>query len=960
MKRFCLLLTTMFIAFTSVMALETTTFTTEEGAVLKISLSSVGNTATVTGIENTSFKGVLNIPLEVEYGGTMYSIVTIGEEAFMNCKMNAANLGNVSTVGASAFRGCSNIPSLDLSNVKYIGDYAFYMKGSTLTSIIFSGKLLSVGTQAFPQGLGCSVTDVTVNVNDITEIIGLPIPFFYYTTEVKYYVAGELLKEIVIPEGITTLSGFNYIRGISFISLPSTLQSIAENTFTEIQTSKIYCYAKTPPTISDKAHPFIHLDEIELFVPHGRKKAYMMDNWWKSFPNIIEMEGEGEIENPGDSITVKNAGDLSNALAAIDKEHITNLVIKGRLSAADIKVIRAAEGKLATLDSLDLSDVTLVPSDECYYSYTMMMDGSMSSEYYRFFIGTERKDTTWTEETLSMWPPHYHDHYDNNLTAAFTETNLKRLVLPHSISDIGERTFRGCGNLQEVIMTNAATSIGKEAFRDCRTLAMIPDMSKVEEIGERAFYNCAQLGLFDEKKHLDLTSVTNVSDEAFYGCKQIQSVMFSDKLVAIGNFAFANCTKLNSVNTPPNLSRLSYYSFDNTPWLTANKEMVDGITYLGTVAIGCDNVQTLLFRDGTLGIADYFKKQGKPKSVILPSTLRYIGKRAFNALSITSIDIPASVEAIGDEAFWACQQLEKIDLPDQLKHIGQQAFRACPFEEIVIPDEVESVGYRAFYECTNLKRVYYGAQRSTEQYIFNLCEGIREITIGNKVTRIPSRTFEPDTIEVLTLGERLEKLDDYAITGKTEKLVLPASLRSIGKEALPIARELIFSEGIEEIGPNAFVNSEVEVLYLPEGLLKIGGERMGGAFSNCRKLHKVILPSTLQEIEPYAFHWCAKIDTIISNIKVPFEISRDVFSNSSALSNTLIVPTGTKELYQATNCWKEFKNIVEDTETNGVNSINSVSAIIANYDISGRKTIRHRGLNIVHYNDGKVKKVIIK
>ena len=960
MKRFCLLLTTMFIAFTSVMALETTTFTTEEGAVLKISLSSVGNTATVTGIENTSFKGVLNIPLEVEYGGTMYSVVTIGEEAFMNCKMNAANLGNVSTVGASAFRGCSNIPSLDLSNVKYIGDYAFYMKGSTLTSIIFSGKLLSVGTQAFPHGLGCSVTDVTVNVNDITEIIGLPIPFFYYTTEVKYYVAGELLKEIVIPEGITTLSGFNYIRGISFISLPSTLQSIAENTFTEIQTSKIYCYAKTPPTISDKAHPFIHLDEIELYVPHGRKKAYMMDNWWKSFPNIIEMEGEGEIENPGDSITVENAGDLSNALAAIDKEHITNLVIKGRLSAADIKVIRAAEGKLATLDSLDLSDVTLVPSDECYYSYTMMMDGSMSSEYYRFFIGTERKDTTWTEETLSMWPPHYHDHYDNNLTAAFTETNLKRLVLPHSISDIGERTFRGCGNLQEVIMTNAATSIGKEAFRDCRTLAMIPDMSKVEEIGERAFYNCAQLGLFDEKKHLDLTSVTNVSDEAFYGCKQIQSVMFSDKLVAIGNFAFANCTKLNSVNTPPNLSRLSYYSFDNTPWLTANKEMVDGITYLGTVAIGCDNVQTLLFRDGTLGIADYFKKQGKPKSVILPSTLRYIGKRAFNALSITSIDIPASVEAIGDEAFWACQQLEKIDLPDQLKHIGQQAFRACPFEEIVIPDEVESVGYRAFYECTNLKRVYYGAQRSTEQYIFNLCEGIREITIGNKVTRIPSRTFEPDTIEVLTLGEKLEKLDDYAITGKTEKLVLPASLRSIGKEALPIARELIFSEGIEEIGPNAFVNSEVEVLYLPEGLLKVGGERMGGAFSNCRKLHKVILPSTLQEIEPYAFHWCAKIDTIISNIKVPFEISRDVFSNSSALSNTLIVPTGTKELYQATNCWKEFKNIVEDTETNGVNSINSVSAIIANYDISGRKTIRHRGLNIVHYNDGKVKKVIIK
>ena len=59
----------MLIAFTSVMALETTTFTTIEGAVLNVSLSSIGNTATVTGIENTSFKGILNIPLEVEYEG---------------------------------------------------------------------------------------------------------------------------------------------------------------------------------------------------------------------------------------------------------------------------------------------------------------------------------------------------------------------------------------------------------------------------------------------------------------------------------------------------------------------------------------------------------------------------------------------------------------------------------------------------------------------------------------------------------------------------------------------------------------------------------------------------------------------------------------------------------------------------------------------------------------------------
>ncbi len=73
----------MFCLLTKVYALETTTFTTDEGAVLNISLSSVGNTATVTGLENiTDFKGVLNIPAEIEFQGANYSVVTIGDEAF--------------------------------------------------------------------------------------------------------------------------------------------------------------------------------------------------------------------------------------------------------------------------------------------------------------------------------------------------------------------------------------------------------------------------------------------------------------------------------------------------------------------------------------------------------------------------------------------------------------------------------------------------------------------------------------------------------------------------------------------------------------------------------------------------------------------------------------------------------------------------------------------------------------
>ena len=1076
MKRFCLLLTTMLIAFTSVMALETTTFTTIEGAVLNVSLSSIGNTATVTGIENTSFKGILNIPLEVEYEGVTYVVVTIGEEAFKNCKMSAVNLGNVSTVGASAFRGCSNIPSLDLSNVKYIGDYAFYMKGSTLTSIKFSGKLQSVGTQAFPQGLGCSVTDVTVNVNDITEIIGLPIPFFYYTTEVKYYVAGELLKEIVIPEGITTLSGFNYIRGINFISLPSTLQNIAENTFTEAQTPKIYCYAKTPPTISDKAHPFIHLDEIELYVPHGRKKAYMMDNWWKSFPNIIEMEGEDEPEYPGDSITVENAGELSNALAAIDKEHITNLVIKGRLNAADIKVIRAAEGKLATLDSLDLSNVTLVPSDEYYYSYTMMMDGSMSPEYYRFFIGTERKDTTWTGETLSMWPPHYHDHYDNNLTAAFEGTNLKRVVLPHSISDIGEKTFRGCGNLQEVIMTNAPTSIGKEAFRDCGSLALIPNINNVKEIGELAFYNCIQLGLFEGTKELDLTSLVTLSASAFCGCKKIQAVRFSDKLRSIGESAFYDCSSLTDVTLPSNLVRLSASSFEKTPFIKYNTESVEGIQYLGTVAIGCDkSLSVVNFREGTLGIADCswssytnvtdihlpstleyigeyaFRDCSLLKSIVFPESLKEIGQRAFynsgiesviipesidkicdsafsgcgaltnviynapqatgsciyascnmlshvtigdkvhmipdnafsdcnmledvtigtsveviehgafnSCYSLKSIILPSSLRKIGNSAFSGCKQLKEVNLPSDLRIIGKEAFKNCPLENVVIGELIEEVGESSFASAISME---YNAPTIPEGFF----EGwkLEKIKIGDKVKLIPQKAFYYcSNLKSVDMGTGVEVIFQEAFSGcrSLSNVAVSTNLKEIGKSSFYNCYDLKqfdFPEGLTTIGDAAFNQCDLRLVNLPEGLQSVGSS----SFAYCKSLKEVQLPSTLTSIGGSAFSSCDCLEIVKSYITSPFEIPNTAFPYT-IISNgdcTLMVPKGTLDAYKATYAWRLFKNIIEYGDENAIESIASDSSNpFVLYNLNGMKTNGQRGLNIVRYDDGKVKKVIIK
>jgi hypothetical protein len=163
------------------------------------------------------------------------------------------------------------------------------------------------------------------------------------------------------------------------------------------------------------------------------------------------------------------------------------------------------------------------------------------------------------------------------------------------------------------------------------------------------------------------------------------------------------------------------------------------------------------------------------------------------------------------------------------------------------------------------------------------------------------------------------------------------------------------------IGINAFADCDsLREVILPEGLLKVGGGRTDGAFSYCDSLRKIVLPSTLQEIGYWAFR-SDNIQEVISHIKTPFPIDYYDFGTLCPSKGILYVPIGTKELYLQTDGWKKFKNIVEEGESNGINIVrSSQSTPTVIYYINGINTTNKRGLNIIRYNDGSVRKVITK
>ena len=107
--------------------------------------------------------------------------------------------------------------------------------------------------------------------------------------------------------------------------------------------------------------------------------------------------------------------------------------------------------------------------------------------------------------------------------------NLKSIIIPDSVTSIGDGAFALCENLTNVNIPNSVTSIGFGAFIGCSSLTSvhIPD------------------------------SVTNIGEGAFQGCSNLTNVNVPDGVTSIGDGAFAFCKSLTSI-----ISNRSYITWN--------------------------------------------------------------------------------------------------------------------------------------------------------------------------------------------------------------------------------------------------------------------------------------------------------------------------------------------------------------------------------------------------------------
>ena len=214
-------------------------------------------------------------------------------------------------------------------------------------------------------------------------------------------------------------------------------------------------------------------------------------------------------------------------------------------------------------------------------------------------------------------------------------------------------------------------------------------------------------------------------------------------------------------------------------------------------------------------------------------------------------------------------------------------------------------------------------------------------------------------------------LNDKEVTS----IVIPSNVTSLGLCAFQNCiglTNLTLSSNITEIGGSAFegcsglkdvkfcINEDLET-YLTKGHPYIGVNCGINYYLNDKEVTSIVIPSNVTSLGDYAFERCTTLQSVFVSWPTPISAGK-AFNKADVSKCILYVPQGTESDYFLVDVWGDFGNIIEYNPT-GIDKVTTSTEAkeLSRYSVNGQRlSAPAKGLNIVKYSDGSVKKVAVQ
>ena len=442
------------------------------------------------------------------------------------------------------------------------------------------------------------------------------------------------------------------------------------------------------------------------------------------------------------------------------------------------------------------------------------------------------------------------------ISCTYTSENLKKVVIPETLTYLNGNGFMECINLEEVEFTGTSSlvSIPSKAFLGTK-ISSIEIPASVRSISYEAFQNVDTLTsvTFEDESNL-----TTIGPFSFYDCEGLTTIAIPSSVEVISQSAFEKCVNLANLNlsNATSLTTIDQYAFSGCEKITSlnftpNKALK---TIDANAFRGCINMTSVTFDDAlqTIGNKAFYNTQ-KMTSIVIPEKVTTIGDEAFVNSGISSIEIKSGSDTfIGVNAF------------SQYELVGDNLIPLEKITSLTINGNLSV--QKVFTDYAPLVRKSLTTLHITGDKIaanaFKNCSNLENLTIDNTVKAMGESAFEECTkIEQIQLNEGLKELSRNVFKNciNLDTVVLPDSVVIIRQGAfdgcVKVNVELV---NVKEIGAYAFRNTAITTPTFSENLSYIGEY----AFDGCLGIESVTVTAKNSQIRQCAFINCTNIKTI--------------------------------------------------------------------------------------------------